>query len=123
MVLVVKLAQHHDAFGALVAGEEVEVEQHHLSFEVGEVAGDTLVVLQGEIDATVDANLAGVNLLLGSLILHDANVLHALDGDVVQVLATLGIRIISVPTRSYGCKDFDIFLVVARIEYQRVGAS
>ena len=38
MILVVEFTQHHDALGALFAGEEMEVEQYHLALEVGEAA-------------------------------------------------------------------------------------
>ena len=37
--------RHHDALGALFAGEEMEVEQYHLALEVGETAYLSLVCL------------------------------------------------------------------------------
>ena len=120
MILVVELTEHHDALGALAAGKEMEVEQYHLALQVGEAANLTLAVLHGEVDAAVYAHLAGVNLLLCTLVLYDADILHALDGDVVQVLATLGARIVGIPAGSHGSKHSYIVLVVAGIEDERI---
>ena len=123
MILVVKVAEHHDTFGTLSVGKEMEVEQHYLALEVGKIAYHTLVVCQREVDASIYAHLAGINLSLCHLVFHDANVLHALDGDIVEVLATLSVRIVSIPTGSYGSKHLDVILVVAWIEQQGVGAT
>ena len=120
MILVVELTQHHDALGALFAGEEMEVEQYHLALQVRETAYLSLVVLKCKFDASVYAHLAGINLLLCHLVLDDADVLHSLDGDIVEVLATLGARIIGIPTGCYGSKYLHVVLVVARVEDERI---
>ena len=116
MILVVEFTQHHDALGALFAGEEMEVEQYHLALEVGETAYLSLVVLKCKFDASVYAHLAGLNLLLCHLVLDDADVLHSLDGDIVEVLATLSARIVGIPTGCYGSKYLHVVFVVARVE-------
>ena len=64
MILVVKVAEHHDTLGTLSVGKEMEVEQYHLALEVGKIAYHTLVVCQREVDASIYAHLAGINLSL-----------------------------------------------------------
>ena len=116
MIFVVKLTEHHDALGAIVAGEDMEIEQYHLAGEIREAANLSLVVLQGNFNASVYAHLACLNLLLCTLPVNDTDILHALDGDVVQVLATLCSWIVSIPACSYGSEYFHVILVVARVE-------
>ena len=101
----------------------MEVEQNHLTFQVGEFACHTLVVLQGEFDDSVHLYLAGIELLCCHLILNDAYVFHALYGNVVQVLSAFGIGIVSVPACSY-CREYlDVVLVVAWVEDKSVHTS
>ncbi len=75
MIFVVKLTEHHNALGALVAGEDMEIEQYHLAGEVREAANLSLVVLQGNFYASVYAHLACFNLLLCTLPVDDTDIL------------------------------------------------
>ena len=58
--------------------------------------------------------------MLCHLVLDDADVLHSLNGDIVEILATLSARIIGIPTGCYGSKYLHVVLVVARVEDERV---
>ena len=96
----------------------MEVEHHNLALKRRQAALLTLVVSQGEVDYARSVHLVGRHDALCLLALDDAYVLHALDGDVMEVLATLLVRIECVPTCSHGSKNLDILLRRTGIEYQ-----
>ena len=101
----------------------MEVEQYNLTLQISQMTHVTFVIEQSDIQYTSLLNLAGLDLNVGILSLYDTLVLHAFDGNVVQVLSALSVWVISVPAGSNGCKSLDIFLVGTRIENQVVADS
>ena len=65
-------------------------------------------------------HLAGIHIGIGQLVAHDADILHALDGDVVQILASQGIGMIGVPTGGHCGKHLDVVFAHLGIEEQCV---
>ena len=122
MELIIDVAQLHDACCAALAGKHVEVEQHHLALQVGQTALLSLVVRQIDIDDVRHVDKTGIDVRQLSL-LQDSNVLHALNGNVMQVLAALGIGIVGVPRRGDGSKHLHILFVGTRIEDERLHLS
>ena len=88
----------------------MEVEHNNLALERRQAALIALIVSQGEVDYARSVHLVGSNDALSLLALDDAYVLHALDGDVMEILATLLVRIECVPACSHGSKNLDILL-------------
>ena len=117
MVLVVDFPHLHDAGGALLGCEDMEVEQHHLAFQVGKPAYVSLVVGQGNVYHASILHLRGVD-GLRLLCLKNADVLQSLYGYVVQVQPALGFRIVCVPACCHGSEHLYVVLVAAWIEYQ-----
>ena len=120
VVLIVEFAEHDDAGGRVFEGEDVEVEQHHLALQVGEMPHLPLVVSQRDIEHASLSHLAGVDLKIGILSRDDTLVLHALDGDVMQVLPAVGMGVVSVPTGGHGGEGPDVLLLRAGVEDQPV---
>ena len=116
MIFVIQLAQHHDALHALLAGKEVEVEHHHLTLELCQRLVVALIIGQRDVDDARQRHLRGINLGWRVVGTYNAHVLHALNGNIVKVLATLGFGEIGVPTGSHGSKHLDIFFAVAGVE-------
>ena len=88
----------------------MEVEQHDLSLEVGEFADVPLVVEQRDVDEVGDGDLRSVYFKILLLCLHDALILHAFQGDVVQVQPPFRSGIVSVPACCHGCVGLNVFL-------------
>ena len=97
----------------------MEVEQHDLAGQLVQMAQLSLVVVQRNVDESGSLNLAGID-GAGAVSLADAHVLHALDGDVVQVGTALGVGVVGVPAGGDGGIHLDIVLVGAWIEEQHV---
>ena len=97
----------------------MEVEYHHLTFEVAQTADGSFIVWLLNIDDGGGGNLTQFDGLLTPSF-QDAHILHALNGNVMQVLSAKGVGVISVPAGGYSGKGLDIFLALARIENQHV---
>ena len=97
----------------------MEIEHHHLALEVAQTAHLTMVVGQCNIDKSRGRYLAGID-GIGTVCLVDAHILHALDGNVVQVGSALSSWMVGIPTGSYRCKHFDVIFVAARVKQQHV---
>ena len=97
----------------------MEVEEHHLTLQIRQMTHLAFVVREFDVQHTGLLHPAGFDglVLLG---LYDTLVLHALDGDVMQVLSALGVGVVGIPAGGHGGKDLDIVLVVAGIEEQHV---
>ena len=80
----------------------------------------SLVIAQGDVEHARFIHLAGLYLDLLILGVNDALVLHALDGDVMQVLSALSMGVVGVPAGGYGSKSLDVVLIRAWIEDEPV---
>ena len=80
----------------------------------------TVIVGQSDIEHARLLHFAGFYLKILILGIHNALVPHPLNGDVVQVLSTLGMRIIGVPTGGNSRKRLDVVLAGAGIEDEPV---
>ena len=116
VIFVIEVAQMHDALGAALGGEHVEVEHHHLTFELSESADIALAVRQSNLQHARGLYFAGVDLSLSLLGLYDTHILHALQGDVVEVGSTLRLRIVGIPACCHGSEDLHVFLLATWIE-------
>ena len=101
----------------------MEVEQNHLSFQIGKMTHHALVVEKSDIQYSSLLNLAGIYLNISILRLYNTLVLHAFDSNIVQVLTTLCMWIIGIPASSNSGKRLDIFFVAAWIKDEIIANS
>ena len=83
------------------------------------MAQAAFVVAQGQVDNACSLYLAGVDGCC-AFSFGNADIAHTLQGNVVQVGATLCIGVVGVPTGGHSGKGLDVFLVVTRVEEQHV---
>ena len=119
VVLIIYLAQLHDACRRLLRGEDVEVDDHHLSLQVGQPPCLPVVVRQGDVDDVRHVHLRGIDHHLVLLACY-AQVLHPLDGDVVQVLSAHGLGVVGVPAGGHGSEGLDVLSILAGVEDEHV---
>ena len=122
VVFVIEFAQQQDTGRRLVGSKNVEVQQYHLSVKIGQVTHLAFVVGQCNIYKTSLLHLAGIN-RTGLVGIRDADILHTLNGYIVQVLATFGVGPVSIPAGSNGSKHLDVVSVALRIKEQHVAQS
>ena len=115
VILVIQVTKPHDALRAVLRSIDMEVEKHDLTLEARELLHGTLAVGQRDVDDARCRHLVGRD-TLRLLCLHDALIAHAGNGDVVEVLTTLRLRIISVPACSHGRIDLHVSLTAVRVE-------
>ena len=92
----------------------MEVENHHLALQVGELPHHALVVGQLYVYQVACHQFRWVYLY--ATVLHYPLVLHSLDGDVMKVLTAQRIGVIGVPTGCHGTEHLHVIGVLARVE-------
>ena len=119
VVFVVEVTQLHYPCSALLSAEHMEVEHHHLTFQLREPAYIAFVVGQCDVYHACIYHLAFVDglLLFG---FHYAYVFQSFDGYVVKVQSSLRLRIVSVPACSHGGKHLYVVLVASRVKHEHV---
>ena len=100
----------------------MEVEHYHLALQVAQLGHLSTVVDEFDVQNARGVHLVQVYLQV-LLALHDADVLHAFKGDVVQVLLAQCVRIEGVPRGGHGGKGLDVVFVLARVEDKHVAQS
>ena len=94
----------------------MEIEYDYLSFQISKMTLVSLVVSQCNVENARLHNLTCLDLVLLVLGSNDTLVLHTLNGNIMKVLPTFCMGVISVPTCSNSSESLNILLVSARVE-------